>query len=371
MVVGHSLVTYPLSPYVWPGRYLLRPSYDHALTYLDLNHWIGLARAAVGHPEGARHLPALERLRRAKATGRALFPLSSTHYMEMAGIKRARQRRDVAAVMEELSGFTTILSRAVIMELETEAVLDEMVGPREQPYKPLPLLGFGVGPSMGLVGGLRIRDESGEDKTDEVRAAWKDGPEAFDRKMLEMNVHFEREMLRGPVEEQVEQLRVDGWDPDVARRIASERAAAEQTQAANVDADPRWRRGRLRDIVSARHLLIDLNTPTAKALAARGVATTDFLTDQHIARRFVDSMPSSDVYVTLVTAAHRNPQRPWTANDMFDIDAASTAVAYCDIVVCDSHVCNALRAAKLEARARVVLLDNLDDLAEHLEARAA
>jgi hypothetical protein len=91
---------------------LLRPSRDYTVAYLDLNHWIGLARAAVAHPEGARHVPALERLRRAKATGRAVFPLSSTHYMEMAGIKQARERRDVAAVMEELSGFKTILSRA-------------------------------------------------------------------------------------------------------------------------------------------------------------------------------------------------------------------------------------------------------------------
>jgi hypothetical protein len=365
-------VTYPLSPYVWPGRYLLRPSYDRTLTYLDLNHWIALARAGVGHREGGRHVAALERIRRAKAVGRAIFPLSSTHYMEMAGIKQARQRRDVAAVMEELSGFTTIVSRAVIMELEIEAVLDEMIGLREQPYRPLPLLGSGIGRSMGLVGGLRIRDASGADKTDEMRATWKDGPEAFDRKMMEMNLHFEREMLRGPADEQVEQLRADGWDPDVARRIAGERAAAEQAQAANLDTDPRWRRGRLRDVVSARHLLIDLNTPTTKALAARGVSTTtDFLTDRHVARRFVDSMPSSDVYVTLVTAAPRNPQRRWTANDVFDIDAASTAVAYCDIVVCDSHVSNALRAAKLEERAQVVVLDNLNDLGEHLEARAA
>jgi hypothetical protein len=255
------------------------------------------------------------------------------------------------------------------MELEIEAVLDEFVGLREQPYEPLPLLGFG--PSLGLVGGLRIRDESGEDKTAEVRATWKDGPEGFDRKMLEMNVYLEREMLRGPADEQVEELRAEGWDPDVARRMASERAAAEQAQAANLDADPRWRRGRLRDVVSARHLLIDLNTPTTKAFAARGVATTDFVTDRHVPRRFIDSMPSSDVYVTLVVAAHRNPQRPWTANDMFDMGAASTAVAYCDIVVCDSHVCNALRAAKLEERAQVVVLDNLNDLAEHLHVRAA
>jgi hypothetical protein len=292
--------------------------------------------------------------------------------MEIAGITNARQRKDVAAVMEEFSGFTTILSRAVIMKLEIEAVLDEMVGPREQPFETLPLLGFGVGPSLGLAGGLRFRNESGEDKTAEARADWPEGPEEFDRKMDEMNHYVEREVLRGPADEQVEQLRADGWDPDVARRDAAERAAAEQAQVANFDNDPRWRRGRLRDVVAARHLLIDLNTPTSTALAARGVPKpTEFLVDRHIARRFIDSMPSSDVFVTLVSAAHRNPQRPWTANDIFDIDAASSAAAYCDIVCCDSHVCNTLRAAKLEERAQVAVFDNLDDLVEQLDIRAA
>jgi len=365
-------MTYPLSSYTWPSHYLRRPDYTYALVYLDLNHWIELARAAVGHSEGARHATALERLRRAKATGQVIFPLSSTHYMEMAGIKKVRQRYDVAAVMEEFSGFTTILSRAVIIRLEIEAVLDDMIGPREEPYQPLPLFGFGVGPSLGLVGGLRIRDEAGEDKTAEARANWPDGPEAFDRKMIEMNRYFEREILRGPAEDQIEQRRADGWDPSVPRRMAGERAAVEQAQVANLNTDPRWRRGRLRDVVAARHLLIDLNAPTSEALAARGVPdSTEFLTDRDVARRVIDSMPSSDVFVTLVTAAHRNPQRRWTANDIFDIEAASTAVAYCDIVVCDSHVWHTIRAAKLEERAQVAVLDDLDDLAEQLDLRAA
>jgi hypothetical protein len=365
-------MTYPLSPYIWPGRYLRRPDHTYALVYLDLNHWIQLARAAVGHAEGARHVAALERLRQAKAAGRVILPLSSTHYMEMAGIKNARHRYDVATVMEEFSGFTTIISRAVIMELEIEAVLDEMVGARAQPYEALPLLGFGVGPSLGLVGGLRIRNKAGEDKTAEARAAFPDGPEAFDRKMIELNHHFEREILRGPADEQVEQLRADGWHPEVARRDAAQRAAAEQAQVANLDTDPRWRRGRLRDVVAGRHLLIDLNEPTTTALAARGVPKpTEVLVDRDVARRFVDSMPSSDVFVTLMTAAHRNPQRPWTANDIFDIDAASTAAAYCDIVCCDSHVCNTLRASKLEDRAQVAVFDDLEDLVEQLDLRAA
>jgi hypothetical protein len=47
-------------------------------------------------------------------------------------------------------------------------------------------------------------------------------------------------------------------------------------------------------------------------------------------------MPSSDVFVTIVTEMHRNAERIWKPNDIFDIDALSVAVAYCDAVLCDN-----------------------------------
>jgi hypothetical protein len=100
-------------PYIWPPR-LYRPSYDHKLVYLDLNHWIYLAKAATGHSDGPKHEPALAALREAKASGKFLFVLSGTHYMEMEGIKSPRQRRDITDVIEELTGFRTLASRAVL-----------------------------------------------------------------------------------------------------------------------------------------------------------------------------------------------------------------------------------------------------------------
>lgn len=365
-------MTYERSHYVWPGRYLCRPDHSHRLIYLDLNHWISLARAAVNHSDGRRHERALRRLRQARATGRVIFPLSGVHYMEMAPIRSARQRGDIAMVMEELSGFTTILPRALIMQLEIEAVLDAMLGQREQPYEALPLLGVGVGPAVGLRGGLRIRDAEGRDRTADARQAWPGGSNAFDRKLAAMNLTLEREVLRGPPDDQVEELHRMGWDPDAARREARERAADEQGQAARLDADTRWRRGRIRDVVAARYLLQELNCPASRAIAARGVAhPTDFFTDRAVARTFLDSMPSSDVWVTLAAAAHRNPQRKWTPNDIFDFDAASVAAAYCDVFVGDAHVCNALRTAKIDTRANVTICDNLDDLIALLDSASA
>lgn len=64
---------------------------------------------------------------------------------------------------------------------------------------------------------------------------------------------LEREMLRGPSPHEAEELRsAGGWDPTVARKIATERAALEQRQAENLNSSddgrnwrrtrPRWRR---------------------------------------------------------------------------------------------------------------------------------
>ncbi|TMK71538.1 MAG: hypothetical protein E6G50_05390, partial [Actinobacteria bacterium] len=103
------------TPYIWPPR-LYRPSFDYKLVYLDLNHWIYLAQAVAGHPAGAKHEPALAALRRVRHSGKFLFVLSGTHYMEMEGIRNPRQRRDITEVMEELTGFRTLASRAVLIK---------------------------------------------------------------------------------------------------------------------------------------------------------------------------------------------------------------------------------------------------------------
>ena len=57
--------------YAWPA--IFRPPYEVKLVYLDLNQWIGLAKAATGHKDGARYLQALEAARAAKDAGTAMF----------------------------------------------------------------------------------------------------------------------------------------------------------------------------------------------------------------------------------------------------------------------------------------------------------
>lgn len=350
--------------YLWPTE-LVRPD-DLRLVYLDLNHWISLAKAAVGHADGARYAAALEALRAAKGSGLFAFPLSSTHFMEVAPAKNPRHRGDVADVMEELSEFDVLVSRSVIQEMEIDAALDVYGRPLGLPYPRVPLLGRGVMRAFGRVGGLKVWDGEGADVTARVRAGWPGGgPAAFDRWREDAERELDRRILRGPATPEEETaLRADGWDPIVARRMMTDNANVERELARWLSTQPHWRTQRVRDVVSARHLFLELNEKLAERLAMRGIELEELFPARGTARGFVDAMPSSDVIVSLKAAAHRNPQTDWTPNRLFDMDALAVAVPYCDFVATDREAAHALRSERIPDRLGTTVVATLDDLVD-------
>lgn len=347
--------------YAWPSG-LARPS-DVVLVYLDLNHWISLAKAATGHPDGERHRDALAALR--GAADHIVCVLGSEHYMEMSGIKDPRQRFDVAAVMEELTGFRCILSGPPVMRLEYDEAFKRLAGDHPSytpvPLNDVPLLGRGVLRALGRRGGLRIRSATGEDVTEEVRLRYPGGPDTFDRMRWDSERLLDRSVLRGPTDAEAPALRKQGWNPTVARLHAERRAQQEREFAARLEADPRWRRGRLRDAVAARYVALESEPIFEEAQRDANVRLAGVATEIEIARSFTDSMPSADVRISLLTAAHRNPQTRWSSNDIFDIDALSFAVPYCDIVATERHAHHVLRTHGLPERLGTTVVATLDD----------
>lgn len=175
--------------------------------------------------------------------------------------------------MEEFSDFASLVSRSLVMRLELEAALDAFAKPRPQPYAQVPVLCKGVLQAFGKRGGLRIRNPEGDDVTDTVRLDWPAGPEAFDKWRVDAERQLDRSVLRGPTDAEAPELRAAGWDPTVARKIADDRAAEERAQAARLlEGEPIWQSERLRDVVSARYMAIDMMEMLFEALAARGVS---------------------------------------------------------------------------------------------------
>jgi hypothetical protein len=285
--------------------------------------------------------------------------------MEVAKIVDPSRRSNLAKIMEELSDFATLAARHIVMRLEIEAVLERELGVAPSPPPLVHLIGCGAMHSVGAAGDLRITDASGDDVTDLARA--KVGAEAFDQLLADARLALERGILAGPRDDaEAANLRANGWRPDAAVTVAQERADRENELVGILNDDPRWRTGRLRDVVSARELTHELWDALTESLDARGMARVDLFSDRRRIRRFVRSMPSAEVVIEMKTTRHRNPSMNWDTNTIFDIDAMALSVPYCDVVVTERHAYSLLHQAKLGERMDTALMRSPEELVDWL-----
>jgi hypothetical protein len=319
-----------------------------------------------GHREGEAAAEVLTGCLAALEGGKAVFPISDSIYFEISKIATPRQRRDMREVIETLSRFMVVTSRSVVSWHEIEALLDRIVGPSAKPVNRMDYLDWGVARALGMVGGFKVRSSLGEDLTTEVREAYPDGPVAFDRRLAEAELELNRRVLEGPPHSKESDLRELGWDPRGQFEVAERRALQEIEQVGRFDQDPRWRRGRIRDVVAAREVFIEINDALSRGLAERGATLEAIFPRPGDIHNAVDSMPSFDVAVTLKTEYHRDPLHRWTPNDIHDIDAMGSTLPYCDIVVTDKAVASHVKRTDLARRLDTIVLWRLADLLQYL-----
>ena len=336
------------SDVIWPPGLSLPPR-PPRLVYLDMLAFINLAKVAIGTgtaPAGYDDL--LAACRRARADGHALFPLSSTHIMEIYEIGKIEQRRAVAAVMEELSGFQSILGRPQILELEVEAALNELPNVKIAAATPIPLIGPTVLHAFGQQGGLRFE---GAEATES--AWWADklcrdmNIDPGDDAMATLNRWVLRQLVAGPEDHDDPELRSLGYTLGPWRKMLEQRAEQERYLVGQLDSDPQLRRGRLRDVVNAREMTIELEEPLAKATTAMGTTIGQLVDgDRAKLRDFSDGMPSTRVAASMKERYHRDSRHDWTTNDIQDIDALAIALPYLDAILTDKAARNNVDQAK-------------------------
>jgi hypothetical protein len=297
--------------------------------------------------------------------GLAVFPISDSIYHEISRIKQHRQRRDLREVIERVSRYIVVMSRSAIASHEIESLLDRLIGPNPKPINTIQYLSWGVARAFGMVGGFRVKSLDGEDVTEEVRARHPDGCEAFDRALAKADLDFNRSVIEGPTPEEEPELRKLGYDTKGLFEIADRRAEQEIEQVARFNAYPEWRRGRIRDVIAAREIIIEINDPLIRGLTERGVAPHEVFPKAGDASGVFESMPSFDVAVSLKAAYHRDSSHRWTPNDIHDIDALGSTLPYCDIVVTDKMVAH-VTGRGLAERLQATVLSDLSDLAQHL-----
>jgi hypothetical protein len=327
---------------VWAN--VMRPRIP--LVYLDLNTIIYIARTlrrAENVPAGFGEL--YEAALRAKMEKRALFPLGEAHLWEISKITDPKQRGRLAEILENLSDYNYLLGRTVIAELEFEAGIAKVMG-EDLSGRTLPLIRPTLGQVFGQVGGMKFVNDAGGEGSDAIRAEV--GEAEFDSLLANLNYEFERRMLRGPSDEDLAQLQKDpNFRPEQAIDSHKKRVLWELDTERVLNADPRWRRGRLRDVIGAREIVhewLDLFNRLRIERMKSGLFPFD--PSEEEMRSFMGSMPHTQVAVSIKTRYHRDSGHKWTANDITDIDAMSVAFAYCETVFPDKAIRSALTNSK-------------------------
>lgn len=324
---------------IWPNVYYPRVP----VLYLDLNHFINLAKSQFKpHAAPAGYGVLLETLDAAVVAGRIAMPLSFEHVWEMYRIKDPAQRRDIAEIMERLSGFMYLLPRPTLARLELHAGLDYILGEDLSPTA-VPLVRRGIGTAFGVKGGIQVVDEDDLDASVAARAEM--GVDAFESFMRTADLTIERALLRGPPDEFAEPVLSD--ETANTREGVASRLDYELDTVRRLDEHDHWRRGRLRDVISARemsHEWLDALNDLRLERAHRGGSSEPLTPDQY--RILLSSAPHIQVAVSLKSAYHRNPRHRWDENDITDIDALSVAFPYCRAILTD----RAMRAKLADTR---------------------
>lgn len=332
---------------------------DGLAVYLDLNHWISLAKARVGRPDGSRFVPCLDLLVTTVGSGKVIVPLGLTHYTEVANIADVRQRADIANVMAILSGFTTLAARKERLRCEVAQALHQRLGRPLFPERLNPFgcgLAFALGTGNGPAGRIRPVGNAPVRVSEPFRAELE----------FRLNQVAEYLLLRGPAPEHL--VAMPDYDLAAVRALVEARAAREQELFELLQTDAADMR-RLGNIVHARGLYWDLGPQLPELLALAGLSVESFFyKGKDWITSFLDAIPALVVRTSLVMQTNRNGSRAWTRNDIYDIDALEAAVPYCDVVVTERYASEVINRSGAADRFSTKVIRRLDDLVPILQS---
>lgn len=337
---------YGLPDLIWP-RELLISRRPPKLLYLDLNHWIALARAQQGNGEQV-YVDLLTALRTAIQANTVQVVLSGSLFREVSKVASQVQRRALKDLVAELSGFTYLAGLPDIFRLELQTMLDQTTLTTGLRFAPVPLLGRGILHAMGRVGGLRVHCD-GRDVTDELLRS----DPVWHERLAQMERQAEEEILEGPDAARAAEMRATGYQPEIPQQRVRDNASFEQDWSRQVN--PYRTTHHLRDLVLARHLSLELIDMITEELLARDLTMDQLVVNRDVSRRRMMSMPSTATMVSLLAQYHQDPSKSWKQNDMYDIDALAIAVPYCDIVFTDAAARDAVIRRQLHVAMNTVL----------------
>lgn len=306
-------------------------------------HWIALAKAAKGRPDGSDFVQALNAARDAVANQRAVFPLSFGHILETARAPQLAQREGLATLMAALSmGVVLRWSRALVeFQLRNAArrlFAQPLIAPEPSPF------GRGVEDIFGI--DLSAHLNIAPEKIPQFRNSL-DTPEAW----ISLLSHNDEASRKAGI-----------TSTDHAAMEAVAEYERRRTTWAGENSD--FSR-RAFAVLLTRIFWVELQ----RSLHEIGRTVDDW--GNSGPERLVDfwkSIPSLDVEMELYTQMHRQTSKAWTSHDDRDIGFLAMAIPACDVVVTEKFWVDLSKRCKLHERYGTVLLGNLRDLPTQIAA---
>lgn len=326
------------------------------VVYLDLNKWVDLSYAASGRADGARFLETLTIAQHGAKAGLARFPLSSTHYMELARARSGRRRQEVGDLMNQLSRRETIAASYVLLPGEIDRACRDRWG-RPTELREVAVFGRGAGHAFSAMPEVHFHAPDELDIDAELRAR--------------MEAYFTDEMEKALVTGPATDYPFEGIDPVSQHDDLRERHALDERELGEMVRSTGYRGQKFRDAWTER-MLTELTPPITEAMLRAGLAPA-LLTDlgKGGLTAFLHDLPVASAVFEIRWRRHRNPDNRWTANDLNDMHALATAVVHCDIVVTERHAASIMREAGLDTRNGTRILTDLADLGPILAASVA
>jgi hypothetical protein len=320
------------------------------IVYLDQNAWVNLLRISHLTPgSGSTY----EEFKIAQAAGRAIFPLSATHYLETWHRSDWESRYNLAAIMHDLSNFYTLAPIQRIQEVEVaRSVLTRLECGKLKPIPRYAALGYGVDHAFASEYGRFVYFEEVNERGEGSKPTIPSDEQRLDQVRTRSDWHYQWLSLAGFPDS----MDIQGLDRTPQHRRGSN--YAKQQQILSNWINKKENRNMLR-----RFLLVeefeDLAKDINKTCRLHSLDPSPLIQTREMIMNFIESVPTRHVFSELRIARHRNNQQPWVQHDFADLLALSVAIPYCDIVVTEKQWCHVARQAHLDRKYGTVMASNL------------
>jgi hypothetical protein len=309
--------------------------------YIDLNHWINLAKARKRGELALEH-----RLKALVDSGKLLIPISAVHIMEACSILKDKQRQDFAVMLRSLSRGFVLRNLEDVRYIEMESRLGNHYGIQ---------IPEDIRPFVITKGYLKA---FGEPKID--FSPWREVDPVKSAKA-------ENEIWQILDDKQILDLILSEYIPKLAK---------ESDEAKLIQFGHNHQRivTNSKDLKEAEK---DCVMGLAKEFAKLAVQVTNDLKLSNAAlssnppkhfwsKEYLASVPTVNVWSKLSLYLSRGISRDITINDLYDMGHLSVAVPYCDIVVADKTMAHLLTFRKLNESYGTVVYSSLEMCIDNL-----